>query len=76
MRTNVVLDEKLIREAKELTGIATTRAVLDEALRTLIRLRRQSEIRSLRGMLQWEGDLAALRETRVSYLGSDEHAAG
>jgi Arc/MetJ family transcription regulator len=65
MRTNVVLDEMLVEKAKTLTGIKTTRAVLDEALRLMIELREQGEVRGLRGRLQWEGDLAALRESRA-----------
>lgn len=81
MRTNVVLDETLVQQAKELTGIKTTRGVIDEALRVLIRLRAQSEVRLLRGQLQWEGNLAALRETRsvtydVTNEASNSHAAG
>jgi hypothetical protein len=62
MRTNVVLDEALVERAKGLTGIKTTRGVIDEALHVLIRLREQSQVRDLRGRLRWEGDLAALRE--------------
>ena len=76
MRTNIVLDEHLIAEAKQLTGIKTTRGVVDEALRTLIRLRQQAAVRSLRGKLVWEGDLAALRETRVAYEGIGDDASG
>lgn len=64
MRTNVVLDQALIDQAKRLTGIQTTRAVIDEALRTLIQLREQTEIRRLRGQLHWEEDLMMLRESR------------
>lgn len=66
MRTNVVLDEDLVQQAKTLTGITTTRGVIDEALRVLVRLRAQSEARYLRGQLQWEGNLAALRENRAA----------
>ncbi len=47
MRTNVVLDESLVEKAKALTGIKTTRAVVDEALRVLIQLREQSQVRDL-----------------------------
>ena len=64
MRTNVVLDETLVEKAKALTGIKTTRAVIDEALRLLVQLREQGQVRDLRGRLHWEGDLAALRESR------------
>jgi Arc/MetJ family transcription regulator len=65
-RTNVVLDRDLVEEAKSLTGIKTTRGVIQEALETLVRLRRQEQVRQLRGQLRWEGDLDALREGRES----------
>jgi Arc/MetJ family transcription regulator len=64
MRTNVVIDDELMAEALEYTGLSTKRAVIDEALRTLVRLKKQEEVRSLRGKLQWEGDLNMLREDR------------
>ena len=63
-RTNVVLDRDLVEEAKSLTGIKTTRGVIQEALETLVRLRRQEQVRQLRDQLHWEGDLDALREGR------------
>jgi Arc/MetJ family transcription regulator len=61
MRTNIVLDDELVAEAMSRTGIKTKRAVVEEALRKLIRLKRQEEIRSLRGKLHWEGDLDEMR---------------
>jgi Arc/MetJ family transcription regulator len=64
MRTNIVLDEDLVERAKQLTGIKTKREVIHEALRTLIQLREQGQIRQLRGKLHWEGDLNDLREGR------------
>jgi len=70
-RTNIVLDDHQINEAKRLTGIKTTRGVVEEALRTLIRLKQQESVRSLRGKLQWEGDLDAMREERFG-LREDE----
>ncbi len=66
-RTNVVLDQDLVREAKSLTGIKTTRGVIHEALRTLVMLRRQEQVRELRGKLLWEGDLDALRQNRLAW---------
>lgn len=65
MRTNVVLDQALIDEALALTGLKTKRAVIEEALRTLTRLKRQESIRALRGQLHWEGDLNTLRTSRT-----------
>jgi Arc/MetJ family transcription regulator len=64
MRTNIVLDETLVEKAKALTGIKTTRAVIDEALRMLVQLREQGQVRDLRGGLRWDGDLAAQRAAR------------
>ena len=63
-RTNVVLDKELVEEAKAVSGIKTTRSVIEEALITFIRLKRQRDVRSLRGQLTWEGDLDALRRRR------------
>jgi Arc/MetJ family transcription regulator len=61
MRTNIVLDDDLVAEAMRRTGIKTKRAVVEEALRTLIGLKRQEEILALRGKLHWEGDLDEMR---------------
>jgi Arc/MetJ family transcription regulator len=65
MRTNIVLDENLIERAQKLTGIKTKREVVHEALRTLILLREQAELRSLRGQLKWEGNLDEQRQARL-----------
>jgi Arc/MetJ family transcription regulator len=64
MRTNIVIDEKLIEQARKLTALPTKKAVVDEALRTLIRLKEQEKILSLRGKIQWQGDLDELRTGR------------
>lgn len=68
MRTNIVIDDQLLAEAMASTGLKTKRAVVEEALRTLVALRAQEGVRSLRGRLRWEGDLHALREGRESYV--------
>lgn len=64
MRTNVVIDDELLAEALRATGLPTKKAVIEEGLRTLVRLKTQAQIRQLRGRLRWEGDLAALRQSR------------
>lgn len=66
VRTNIALDDELIDRAKALTGLTTKRAVVDEALRTLVRLKEQEGIRALRGQLRWEGNLAEMRRTRLA----------
>lgn len=65
IRTIIVLDEDLISRAQKLTGIKTKREVVQEALRTLIRIQEQTEARSLRGKLQWEGNLDEQRQARL-----------
>ena len=60
MRTNVVIDDALMREAMKTSGLKTKRAIVDAALRDFIRLQRQRDIMKLRG-IGWEGDLDAMR---------------
>jgi Arc/MetJ family transcription regulator len=64
MRTNIVIDDKLMRETLRATGLKTKREAVELGLRTLLRLRRQGEIRQLRGKLDWQGDLNAMRSDR------------
>ncbi|HEY52739.1 MAG TPA: type II toxin-antitoxin system VapB family antitoxin [Caldilineae bacterium] len=75
MRTNIVLDRKLVEEAKVLTGIKTTRGVVDEALRSLVQLRQQAAVRQLRGKLHWEGDLDASRTGRFTQSESEVYGS-
>jgi len=66
MRTNIVLDDKLIGRAQKLTGIKTKREVVHEALRLLILLSEQADVRALRGKVAWTGNLDEQRQSRVS----------
>ncbi len=61
MRTNIVIDDKLMRDTLRATGAKTKREAVELGLRTLLRLRKQAEIRGLRGKLNWQGDLDAMR---------------
>ncbi len=65
MRTNIDIDDRLMRQALRISGARTKRAVVEEALRLLIRTRGQRGIRRLRGKVSWEGDLAASRASRT-----------
>lgn len=56
MRTNIVLDEALVKEATRLTGIKTRRALVHEALRTLIETRRRRSLLELRGKVKLAPD--------------------
>jgi len=64
MRTTIVLDEQLVHEAQHLTGIATKRGIVEEGLKTLVRLKRQEAIKSWRGKLHWDDDFDAMRTGR------------
>lgn len=64
MRTNIVIDEELMKRVLKLTGLRTKREAVDLGLRTLLRLGQQQEIRKFRGRLHWEGDLEAMRTDR------------
>jgi Arc/MetJ family transcription regulator len=65
MRTNIVIDDKLMREAMRATGLNTKRAVVEEGLRLLIQVKGQAGIRKLRGRIQWQGNLDELRSGRI-----------
>jgi Arc/MetJ family transcription regulator len=64
VRTNIVIDDKLMHDTLRATGLKTKREAVDLGLRTLLRLRRQAAIRRLRGKLHWQGDLNAMRTDR------------
>ena len=64
MRTNIVIDDELMATALKLTGIRTKREVVETALRVMIDLKKQEQIRQYRGKLEWQGDLGELRLAR------------
>lgn len=61
MRTNIVIDDKLMKATLRTTGLKTKREAVELGLRTLLRLGQQGQVRKLRGKLIWEGDLDAMR---------------
>jgi Arc/MetJ family transcription regulator len=64
MRTNIVIDDKLMADTLKATGLQTKCEVVELGLKTLLRLRQQSEIRKLRGKITWDGDLDAMRREK------------
>ncbi|MBV6511165.1 MAG: type II toxin-antitoxin system VapB family antitoxin [Ignavibacteriales bacterium] len=64
MRTNIVIDDKLMERALKSTGLKTKREVVEQALKLLISVKAQSKIRELRGKLHWEGDLDDMRSAK------------
>ena len=61
MRITMEIADQLMSDALRLTGARTQREAVEMGLRTLLRLRRQEDIRRFRGKLQWEGELDTMR---------------
>lgn len=66
MRTNIEIDDKLMRQALRASGARTKRAVVEDALRLFVRTKGQAGLRRLRGRIRWSGDLDASRLGRVA----------
>ena len=61
MRTNIVIDDALMRDALKATGAKTKREAVELGLRTLLKLNKQKQIKALRGKIGWQGDLEKMR---------------
>jgi len=66
MRTNIVIEEKLIKKGLEYTGLKTKKEVVNFALRELIQRKERKEILRFKGKLRWEGDLEEMRRSRFN----------
>ena len=64
MRTNIVIDDELMAEVMEATGIRTKREAVETGLKVLLRLKMQESIRKYRGKFDWQGDLDDMRTDR------------
>jgi len=63
-RTNIVLDEGLIRQGLRATGMKTRRALVQHALQELVRREKQLGFLALKGKIHWTGNLNAMRRSR------------
>ena len=61
MRTNIVINDELMTRAMELNKGKTKKAIVEEALQLMIRIKEQLKIRNLKGKLNWEGDIDQMR---------------
>jgi Arc/MetJ family transcription regulator len=62
MRTNIEIDDKLMKDTLKATGLKTKREVVNTALEALLRLKRQEKLaKKLRGKVHWEGNLEEMR---------------
>lgn len=64
MRTNIEIDDSLMAQAQKACGHPTKKQTVEEALRLMIRLRRQKEVASAFGKYRWRGNLARSRKGR------------
>jgi Arc/MetJ family transcription regulator len=64
-RTNIVLDEVLVRQGLKATGMKTRRALVHHALQELVRREKQLSLLALEGKVRWTGDLNAMRRRRI-----------
>ena len=64
MRTNIVIDDKLMADALKLTGVRTKREAVELGLKTLLKTGQQAGIKRLRGKIAWQGDLETMRRDR------------
>jgi Arc/MetJ family transcription regulator len=64
MRTNIDIDDELMRKAIAATGLRTKKAVVEEGLKLLVRLKGQERLKELYGRVPWEGDLDEMRRNR------------
>ena len=62
MRTNVVIDDQLMKRALDVGGFKTKRAAIEEGLRLLVQINSQNRLRKLRGRVDWDGDLEEMRK--------------
>ena len=61
MRTNIVIDDNLMIDVLQVTGLKTKREAVELELKTLIRLKNQEEIKQFKGKLKWDDDLERMR---------------
>jgi Arc/MetJ family transcription regulator len=66
MRTNIDIDDTLMRQAIRHSGVRTKKAAVEAGLRLLVETHAQQSIRRLKGKVQWEGNLDVSRRGRVS----------
>ncbi len=64
MRTNIVIDDRLMSDALEATGVKTKKEAVELGLKLLVKKSKQEALRGLRGKLNWEGNLDDMRSKK------------
>ncbi|GAA0527469.1 type II toxin-antitoxin system VapB family antitoxin [Chitinophaga japonensis] len=61
MRTNIELDEHLVKQAMSLSNIKTKKEVINIALKNFVAWMKRKELLDLKGKVKWEGNLSEMR---------------
>ena len=61
MRTNIVIDDDLMKLAIQVSLVKTKKDVVEEALKLLIQTKKQAQLKNFKGLLKWEGDISEMR---------------
>ena len=64
MRTNIAIDDKLMNTALKTSGLLTKKDVVEEALKLLVQVKKQSRLKQLKGKLKWEGDIEEIKSKK------------
>ena len=65
VRTNIEIDDQLMRQAMRSSRARTKRAAVEAGLRLLVQTHAQASVRRLRGKVRWQGDVNAWRLGRM-----------
>jgi len=64
MRTNIVIDDQIMKEAQAMGGYKTKKEAVEAGLKLIVHLKKQEKIRKFRGKLKWNGDLDEMRSDK------------
>ena len=63
MRTNIEIDDKLMKRAQKLSKIKTKKQIVEQALENFIKELQRKDMLNLEGKVQWDGDLDEMRKS-------------
>jgi len=62
VRTNIIVNDRLMKQAMQLSGLLTKKAVVEESLRLFVQMQKQKKLAAWFGKLRWKGDVDAMRK--------------
>ncbi len=65
LRTNIELDEKLVKEGMKLTRKKTKKELVNYALKELVSKIKRKKLLDIEGKVKWTGKLGDMRKSRV-----------